>query len=85
MKMIQIQTEDKSASRWFKELIDKHRLTKDNQVHSAMVLWEYGGKIYNAKLNCRETELREFKNCIDRHIMKEMIQENIQELIEEQQ
>lgn len=82
--MVHIQTEDKSASRWFKELIDKHKLTKDNQVHAAMVLWEYGGKIYNAKLNCRETELREFKNCIDRHIIKEMINESLQELAEEE-
>lgn len=82
MKMVEIRTEDKSSSRWFNELIEKYKLNKNNQIHSAVVMWEYGGKLWNAKLNCGENELRGFRMILDHQIDREMMKSYIEENFE---
>lgn len=83
MKTVNIKTEPKSASKWFTELIDKHRLTKDNQIHSAVVMWEYNGRVWKAQLNCKYPELAVYKGCLEKQIYKEVLEEAIEEMEDE--
>lgn len=89
--IIGFKTRSKLLKEWLKEVIKINALTKNNDVKSAIIMWETKDKngnsvLMHAKYNCGREEFEWMRNCMDAQVfnmkMDEYLKKNIGKYIE---
>jgi hypothetical protein len=89
--IIEFKTRSKLLKEWLKEVIKINALTKNNDVKSAIIMWETKDKngnsvLMHAKYNCGMQEFEWMRNCMDAQVfnmkMDEYLKKNIGKYIE---
>ena len=85
-KIIEFKTRSKLLKEWLKEVIKINALTKNNDVKSAIIMWEERNEkgesvLMHAKYNCGMEEFEWMKNCLDAHIFNLKVDEYLRKNI----
>lgn len=89
--IIEFKTRSKLLKEWLKEVIKINALTKNDNVKSAVIMWEDKNEkgesvLMHAKYNCGREEFEWMKNCLEAQVfnmkMDEFLRKNIGNYIE---